>query len=485
MRTSSSFLSLLPCFAALTLGGCGGGGGGGSASTSGPGTATTAADTELFVRRVAAGLDVVEVDLTTGTATSLAGPLPGTSGLDVEARRVTRAGDRVVVSISSTAGAPADTRYATFALDRTTHAWRDLDIASYDPVYSSDLGILVEGGTQDPQAPNNVRLVTYDGRTLFAAKGVAGSDARYPRLAAISPTGAWFAMRAASDAVDVLDIATDGTIGEARKFANQEPADTYANTVSCALPTTMVFAETYPKATWLDHTLAPVAAPAFTGTVDALPYQLADSGRNRVCRYQVTAGDVHDVYAFDDRSLAKLFSFAGKTTELLAVGDGVHLRSAEAPSFATLAKNDGTTLGTYAPLPMATTTAASGAATTSSSILATSLKSATKAAVFSVTHGVSSGDVEQAVEIDEELFVANADGTLRPTLRLRSVASPRTPNAAGFLIPAYHFTRDGSKLLYVLDGRIHVRAIDGDATADRLLDGANFVDVAARESSTP
>ena len=65
------------------------------------------------------------------------------------------------------------------------------------------------------------------------------------------------------------------------------------------------------------------------------------------------------------------------------------------------------------------------------------------------------------------------------------MASPRTPNAAGFLIPAYLFGRDGSKLLYVNDGRIHVRAIDGDATADRLLDGANFVDVAARESATP
>ena len=42
-------------------------------------------------------------------------------------------------------------------------------------------------------------------------------------------------------------------------------------------------------------------------------------------------------------------------------------------------------------------------------------------------------------------------------------------------MPAYLFTRDGSKLLSVLDGRLHVRAIDGDATADRLLDGANFV----------
>ena len=52
-------------------------------------------------------------------------------------------------------------------------------------------------------------------------------------------------------------------------------------------------------------------------------------------------------------------------------------------------------------------------------------------------------------------------------------------------MPAYLLTREGSKLLYVLDGRIHVRAIDGDATADRLLDGVNFVDVAARESATP
>ena len=52
-------------------------------------------------------------------------------------------------------------------------------------------------------------------------------------------------------------------------------------------------------------------------------------------------------------------------------------------------------------------------------------------------------------------------------------------------MPAYLFTRDGSKLLSVLDGRLHVRAIDGDATADRLLDGVNFVDVAARESATP
>ncbi len=50
--------------------------------------------------------------------------------------------------------------------------------------------------------------------------------------------------------------------------------------------------------------------------------------------------------------------------------------------------------------------------------------------------------------------VRRPHGTLRTTLRLRSAASPRTPNAAGFLIAAYQFTPEPLKLLYVLDGRI-------------------------------
>ena len=474
MRIFSRLRFILPV--ATILAGCGSSESAGSATkTDGPSSAT-----ELFVRRAAGGLEVVEVDLSTGAATSVAGVLPGTTGDGASVRQLTRAGDRLIASTSS-----ADTTdtYATFALDRASHSWRDLGIASYNPVYSSDLGILVEGGPQSQELPNKVRVVTYDGRTLFEAHGMPGADTRYPRLEALSPAGSWFAMRSGSDAVDVREIDTDGTIGALRQFPRQEPPDTLDITVSCALPTTMVFEEQYPKATWVDRSLAPVASPAFSGDVGALPSTLLDSGRNRVCRYQVNPGDVHDVYAFDDRSLTKVFSFPGKDAQLYAVGDGVHLRSADRPGFATLAKNDGTVIATYAPLQLSAPPSSDGLPTDSVTTVATSLASATKAAVFSVQHGVSSGDYEQTVELDDELFIVAADGTARPTLRLRSVRDPQAPNAAGFVVPSYRFTADGSKLVYVLANRIHVRAIDGDATQDRALDGAAFEDVPVREGS--
>jgi hypothetical protein len=86
--------------------------------------------------------------------------------------------------------------------------------------------------------------------------------------------------------------------------------------------------------------------------------------------------------------------------------------------------------------------------------------------------------------LSEELFVVDPDGTARPTLRLRLERDPVEPNAAGFVIPAYRFTRDGSKLVYVLDGRVHVRAIDGDATSDLVLDGDGYVDAVVRDASS-
>lgn len=453
-------------------------------SANGPGDPPTPR-TELFVRRGAAGLEVVEVDLASGTATAVAEALPNTTSANAKVNQLSRVGERLIAqtSLAPTAGSST---YATFALDRATRSWRDLGVTSYSAPSSRDLGIIVERGPQSQELPNNVKVVTYDGRTLFTAKGAAGQDTRYPRFEALSPTGSWIAIRSSAAAVDVREIAADGTLGPVRQFASQEPPDTYTHTIACALPTTMVVEKAYPSTTWLDLGLAPVASPAFLGQFGALPNDLQEDG---VCRYQVSEGDVHDVYAFDDRALTKKFSFSGKNTRLITVGDGVHLRTAEGPSpaFATLAHNDGPVIATYAPLPGASGTSAGGVLGGSVRTLATSLStpSTTKAAVFAVEHHSSEGDFERTLDIGEELFIVDADGTARPTVRLRAETDPKAPNAAGFVIPRYRFTRDGSKLVYVLGERIHVRAIDGDATTDRVIDGTGFVDAPVRDGSAP
>src|SRR5262245_29123023 len=129
-------------------------------SAGAPGWNGTGPETELFVRRSAAGLEIVEVDLANGAATSVAGVIPDTTSSDAKVRNVVRAGDRMLVSTSISSAAPADWTYATYVLDRPTKTWRDLHVASYNPSYTRDLGIVVEGRTsQDPQAPNNVKLV--------------------------------------------------------------------------------------------------------------------------------------------------------------------------------------------------------------------------------------------------------------------------------------------------------------------------------------
>jgi hypothetical protein len=478
MRETTSFalLSIL----SLAAAGCG------SSATPSPGTTDPSSpDTELFVRRGAAGLEVVEVDLESGAATPVAGAIPGTGSADAVVRQITRAGDRLLVSTSITGALDS---YATYALDRAGSTWRDLHVTSYNPVYSADLGLIVEGGPQSQTLPNRVRLVTYDGRTLFEVVGQPGADRRYPRLEALSPAGTWFAVRSGPEAIDVREIADGVPPGPVRQLPKAEPPDTYTTTIACALPTTMIVESQAPKTSWVDRTLAPVDAQGFSADSNTLPYELSQSGRKRVCSYQVSTGEAHDVYAFGDRSLTKLFSFAGKDTRLLAVGPEVHLRSAALPGLATLARNDGPELTTYTPLPEAPSSLAGTAmdsAHPSVHPLATSLSAANKALVFSVQYDKSSGDYVQTTEIDEDLVIVNADGSVRPTLRLRAERDPSARNAAGFTVPTYRFTRDGKKLVYVKDGRIHVRAIDGDATVDRLVGAATFVDSAVLEAAAP
>jgi hypothetical protein len=434
---------------------------------------------EVFLRRVAGGaVDVVGVDLATDTVTSIAGPIPGTTGpggpsgvgdIAIDGDHVWRSGDRILVSTRS------QTDTALHALVEGN--WREIARAASLWVRpSADLRLVALYIEDTPDASAG-HLRTYDGKEIIGPIQVGPPGDTFPRWQALSPAGRWAAYRANKQDVHVIEIGDDGTITADRSFARPEPPDTLMQSVLCALPTTMILVD-YPDTSWVDSTLAPIASPDFAGDLGTLLFDY----RYDLCQWQVTGpeGGPLVVRSFDDRELTQRFLMDPSWGDLLTAGGGAYVQNDTVR--ATLSSTDGQVLGQYEPAPAVG--AGSGRAMR---LLATNfpgpsqddtpLTSGLRALLWQVEWSVS-GNAPPSIpsENDIDLWVVH-DGAAR-TLRLRTDTRDTSDPTSSFagLPESFRFAADGKHVVWVDQGKVRAVDITADVLTKRVLGGDGYVD---------
>ncbi len=404
---------------------------------------------------------LVDVDLDAASVTPFSTPIPGTTASDkVE---ISRSGDRLLAVVAGT------TESSAFAFDAQPGGlgtWREIARAKSLVMRASQdlrlLGFYAGAG----QGPGTMRVVTYAGTTVVdgtrAPTGSGGVE--FPRIEALSPAGRWAVVRMNKQEIELHEVSEQGVVGAVHTLARPEADGEISPSVRCGLPTSLILEGDFPAATWVDTTLAPIDVPGFLGSSQAVP--VADWGSPCVFQDQETNGH-HTLSSLLDRKVEPLFDYSGDA--LLMLTDNAYLQIDTASRSAKLvARSGGATLATYTPTPGSVAPPSYGTPQADISLTLASGTHDPHAFVWTVQRYAVDGDAMQSLELDTELWVV---GQKTPH---RLYTADETDTTTVALPPAYRFTGDGSRLVWIEAGKVHVLSVD--SSQEKTLDPTGFVD---------
>lgn len=425
---------------------------------------------ELMIRRSDTKLEVVRVDVATGTFGAISEPLPyeaTTETFPILSKDA--ASGRIVVEVGKKI-------FAMDAHEGSLGTWRTLADDAFFVVPSADASLVSYSTNDEARNETTLHVVRYGGENVLDVTVPSNPVDSYPKPT-LSPTGQWVLVSRALGQLEAYTIPAAGRAGDA------VPAPAQFNVV-CTLPSTFMgydpSVRTVGGGAWFDARFQPV--PGFVPKTS----QVVASANEKRCLLQVDVTQAKpSVFVFDDRAAVERFSFDAKLGDLVDVRGDTFLSKvpfSSGPSVAFGKTATSEVIAKYVPAPPIASAPANKRFDTQLSVGAHRLSGQRLSVVVEsqwsavTTDNDSAGTgVNAPVALDSyvEVFSVNADGSSPTTVRLATAPAADNHGLSRF---AYRFSHDGRAVYWMADGGLKVRDVAGGD--ERTIAGDFFVGAA-------